>query len=204
MPDPGLATPDEPAASRPKDALRRRALAARRGLDETYRLHASDMICRRFVRHPVFHRARFVACYLPMPDEVNAWPVVERAWRMKKRVFVPVLGEKGRMTFTSLEPKTQLRTNSFGLLEPVRGATIEPSRLDVCATPLVAFDRSLNRIGMGGGYYDRAFHFFRGRSRCLPPRLIGLAFDCQEADRIPASRWDIRLFQVITESQRHL
>jgi 5-formyltetrahydrofolate cyclo-ligase len=67
-------------------------------------------------------------------------------------------------------------------------------------TPLVAFDEQHNRIGMGGGYYDRSFAFLKNRKQLIQPKLIGLAFDCQRVEKITANPWDIRLYSVITET----
>ncbi len=66
--------------------------------------------------------------------------------------------------------------------------------------PLVAFDASGNRLGMGGGHYDRALQFRRRRSHWRGPLLVGLAFDVQQSEPLPIERWDVRLDAVITES----
>ena len=103
------------------------------------------------------------------------------------------------MQFREIRPDSQLARNSFGLWEPVSGEIISPKELDVVVTPLVAFDSQYNRIGMGGGYFDRAFAFLRHRSSWLHPKLLGVAFSCQKFEEIAPNPYDVPLFRVITE-----
>jgi 5-formyltetrahydrofolate cyclo-ligase len=65
--------------------------------------------------------------------------------------------------------------------------------------PVVAFDANKNRIGMGGGYYDRCFHFLRNRRKWLKPKLIGVAFACQQVKNITPETWDIPFYKVVTD-----
>ena len=85
-------------------------------------------------------------------------------------------------------------------MEPQTGKFVDPHHLDIVITSLVAFDSSRNRIGMGGGYFDRCFAFPKGRKIRLHPKLIGLAFDCQRVGSIAPNPWDIGLYRVITET----
>jgi 5-formyltetrahydrofolate cyclo-ligase len=182
-----------------KASRRRLALAARRSLTEAERDELSLSIAYHVAASRQWHRAQYIASYLPAADEVNSWPLTERAWRMRKRIYVPVLGRGSHMRFAELSRTSRLVRNRYGLLEPDCGTQIETRRLDLVLTPLVAFDDRGNRIGMGGGYYDRAFAFLNHRDRYRRPKLIGLAFTCQRTDDLSASRWDIPLFQVYTE-----
>jgi len=72
--------------------------------------------------------------------------------------------------------------------------------LHVLIVPLVGFDDNGNRLGMGGGYYDATLSFLRRRRIWRKPFLIGLAYECQRAARIPSETWDIRLDAVLTET----
>ncbi len=179
---------------------RKLALSQRRALDVQERFAASAAICERFIRSRCFSSARNIACYLPLYDEVDPRAIIERAWRANKRVFVPLMGPNRHMRFIELRPDTDIRQNEFGIWEPQNGAEISPRNLDVVVTPTVAFDNYCHRIGMGGGYYDRAFAFLKHRSHWLSPKLIGVAFNCQRVEKISASSWDIRLYQIITEA----
>ena len=95
---------------------------------------------------------------------------------------------------------TPLEQNSFGIWEPVDGELISPRNLDIAITPTVAFDKNNNRIGMGGGYFDRCFAYLRHRHLWFRPKLIGVAFACQEVEEIRPNPWDIRLYTVFSDA----
>jgi 5-formyltetrahydrofolate cyclo-ligase len=175
---------------------------ARSELSDQERDAAAEIIAEKVVRASWFQRATKVACYLPMPDEVNTWTIIARAWRMKKRIFAPIIKKKSAMRFQEITPETEIRLNHFGIYEPEDGEIVSPRKLDIVLTPVVAFDSANHRVGMGGGYYDRTFSFLRHRNFLFHPRLIGLAFACQKVDKISPNPWDIRLFSAITESER--
>lgn len=175
------------------------ALHARRSMTEEERLVAGATISRRILRSRVFFAARSVACYLPMADEVDPREIIARGWRANKRIFCPVMEKNGAMLFRELRPDSTLLRNKFGLWEPVDGEEIPPRRLDLVITPVVAFDRHCNRIGMGGGYFDRCFSFLRHRRSWIAPKLLGVAFACQEVAKISPNPWDIRLYAVYSD-----
>ncbi|MFZ9053842.1 MAG: 5-formyltetrahydrofolate cyclo-ligase [Woeseiaceae bacterium] len=179
--------------------LRRTALLARRALTDDERAIASARIVSRVVRSREFSAANTLACYLPMREEVDTTRIIARAWRAKKRIFAPVVDSVGGMTFRELRPETLLERNRFALWEPVGSAQIAAKDLDLVITPLVAFDRNLNRIGMGGGYFDRCFAFLKHRRNWLRPKLVGVAFDCQHVEKIEPNHWDIPLYRIFSD-----
>lgn len=180
--------------------LRKSSLGARRALSTTERYRASRIICDRLLRSHEFMSARTVGAYLAMPDEVQTALVISRAWRAGKRVAIPVTERHGKMMFCTITNETPLLRNKLGIWEPVNGNAIDVRNLDIVVTPLVAFDDNNHRIGMGGGYYDRAFHFLRNRRKWLSPKLIGLAFECQRVTSIVPNTWDIPLYKILTEA----
>jgi len=179
--------------------LRKSALTARRSLSNESRDNASSKICDRITRSHEFMACKTIACYLPVNDEVDPTIVIERAWCAKKRVFAPVIDMRGTMIFRQITPDTKLERNFFDLWEPVSEPSVSPRAIDLVITPVVAFDDQRNRIGMGGGYYDRCFSFLRHRRKWLRPKLIGVAFECQKVEEITPNPWDIRLYRLITE-----
>ena len=180
---------------------RSHALEARRSMSREQRDKANQIINEKFVHSREFIAAESVACYLPMRDEVDPSRIIERAWRANKRVFCPVMGNQGNMIYRQLDRDTTLLRNSFGLWEPVDSETISPKQLDLVVTPLVAFDKNNNRIGMGGGYFDRCFSFLRHRKHWLSPKLVGVAYACQKVEEIRPNPWDIRLYDVCSDAE---
>ena len=164
------------------------------------RARSSEIICQRVLHSRVFLSSRRVGCYLPMRDEVDTCSIVERAWRANKRIFVPVLRPKCKMLFREIGPESRLERNIYGVWEPVSGEIVDPRTLNVVITPTVAFDRQNNRIGMGGGNFDRCFSFLRYRKHWLQPKLVGIAFACQEIEKIEPNPWDIRLYMVFSDT----
>ena len=100
--------------------------------------------------------------------------------------------------FRRYRPGEKLVANRFGIPEPPhrRGNTLSAKQLDVIFLPLVGFDAAGNRLGMGGGFYDRTLSQLPARNR---PLLAGLAHDVQRVDKLPVQRWDIPLDAVVTD-----
>jgi 5-formyltetrahydrofolate cyclo-ligase len=175
------------------------ARKARMAMTASERGRASRRITDQFVNSRYFLSSVTIACYVSTWDEVDTSAIIERAWCAKKRVFLPVTAAHGRMFFRETLPETDLSRSNFGLWEPVSGTLIDAKELDVVVTPLVAFDAGRNRIGMGGGYFDRTFAFLANRSHWLRPKLIGVAFECQRVQKITRNPWDIPVFRILTE-----
>lgn len=167
-------------------------------MSDTERERQSRIIADRFLRSPWFLSASNIGIYLPADDEVDTKEIISRAWRAQKNIFVPIIDRHYRMNFSPLRPDTQLRKNHYGLFEPVTTEYISARQLQVVVCPLVAFDDDGNRIGMGGGFFDRSFAFLRQRRSYLQPKLIGVAFACQRVEKIPANPWDTPLFACIS------
>jgi 5-formyltetrahydrofolate cyclo-ligase len=186
----------------PVTQLRDRGIEERSKLPDQLHAEYSLSICRRFLNSPFFFRCQNIACYLSFADEVDTSMIIERAWRTKKRVFVPIIETGHEMRFIEIKRNTRIERNQYGIWEPVSGHEISPRELDVVVTPLVAFDEKLHRIGMGGGYFDRCFSFLKGNQQWVHPKLVGLAFECQKVEKITPKPWDIRLYHVFSESNQ--
>ncbi len=144
--------------------------------------------------------AKTIAAYLAFDGEPSIAALFDDVRTATKRFLVPVIRAQ-QMKFAPLSENTNLRANRFGIAEPshhVRGRT---RSIDVVLVPLVGFDEAGNRLGMGGGYYDRHFAFLRSRSVYIRPRLIGVAYELQRIDAIPADPWDVPLSGIVTEQR---
>lgn len=181
------------------NSLRQKALLARRSMSDDARASASKIICQRICDSREFYSGKSIGCYLPMNDEVDTREIIQRAWRANKRIFIPILRGRAEMLFCEITPDTELEQRAFGLWEPTRGFLIQPRQLDLVITPTVAFDKRGHRIGMGGGYFDRCFSHLRHRTHWIRPKLLGVAFHCQEVEKITPNAWDIRLYRIVTE-----
>lgn len=145
-----------------------------------------------------------IALFLAQDGELDTQSSIEYLWQETLyEVYLPVLDTQAdwHMGFCRFEKNSTLKPNQFGILEP--DLPIEKhltgEQLDLVIMPLVGFDSSGNRLGMGGGYYDRTFEFKKKLSHSKP-KLIGWAHQCQEYRQIPSEPWDIPLDGLITEN----
>ena len=164
------------------------------------RQRASAEIAEKIIASSVFSNAANIAIYIPMKSEVDTWPLIKRAWQLKKRIFAPITQINSTLQFRQFDADSKFSTNNMGLTEPVDGKFVPAEKLDLVLAPLVAFDSQNNRIGMGGGYYDRTFSFLKKQRENNKPVLVGIAFERQRVEKIAPNPWDIRLFSIFTES----
>ena len=177
---------------------RRRALTPEQ--QTQFALHAAD----RMMTYPPVLLAQTVAVFLSFDGELDTRPLIDQLWRAGKRVYLPVLHpfSPGNLLFLHYHPSSDLVVNRLNIREPkldVRDV-LPLSQLDVLVTPLVAFDAAGQRLGMGGGFYDRTLQNWR-QHRLQP---VGYAHDCQQVDALPTEQWDIPLPAVITPSKTWL
>ena len=188
---------DAPAERR---ALRREMRRRRRTLSASDRYASARALSRRLAGSRWFINSRTIAVYLPNDGEISLLPLVARAWSMGKRTYLPKLfGPK--LWFLPFHARTAFDGNRFAIPEPAAPARrrIRPMFIDLVLLPLVAFDRSGNRLGMGGGYYDRTFEAVRRRTAWRGPKLVGVAYEFQRVDTLPAADWDVPLDAIATE-----
>jgi 5-formyltetrahydrofolate cyclo-ligase len=191
-----------------RNALRRAMRQQRRSLSQQQQRHASRLLARRLGSHPLFLRSRHIAFYLPNDGEIDLSPLIERARHMGKRCYLPVLSPlyHNRLWFAPYPEDCPLQSNRFGIPEPQTGwSLMRPVwSLDLVLTPLVAFDAMGNRLGMGGGYYDRTLAYLERRHHWRKPHLIGTAHTFQQTDALPFAPWDVPLQGIATERTIHL
>ncbi len=157
-------------------------------------------MARRFFGEAICQRAERIAAYLGNDAEMDPQPLIERLWAVGKRVYLPVV-RRPRMWFVPYTPDSRFVVNRYGIPEPnvAPDARIPVTALDLVLMPLVAFDDAGNRLGMGGGYYDRTFAFLQRRRHWRSPRLVGLAYEVQRLASLPVEPWDMPLAGIVTE-----
>ncbi|WP_027853296.1 5-formyltetrahydrofolate cyclo-ligase [Marinobacterium litorale] len=181
---------------------RRRSLTPRQQKAAALRLKKS-------VGHQLwFRRAQHIALYLPNDGEIDPRPLIELCWKLGKQVYLPVLHpiRHNRLWFVPYSPTTKMVKNRFGIEEPgLQGVPRRPAwALDLVMLPLVAFDPQGNRMGMGGGFYDRTFSYKHTEKGIHGAKLIGLAHECQRVEALPVQPWDVPLFGIVTDNTQYL
>lgn len=170
-------------------SLRRRQSAAR-GLLSTLRQSSQFMAGKR------------VALYLSNDGEIDPQLVCDDLEQRGKQVFLPVLHplRKGHLSFIRYTRNSRMKRNRYGISEPDFrfGLHANARYLSSVCLPLVAFDQRGNRLGMGGGYYDRTLEFMHQPGH--KPALIGCAYEFQQLPQLPAEAWDIPLTAIATEA----
>ncbi|MEP1386020.1 MAG: 5-formyltetrahydrofolate cyclo-ligase [Paraglaciecola sp.] len=175
----------------------------RQQLSTAQQHQASEQVLDTCLQQLHLQQTNTIACYLANDGEIDPRCIIEYCWQHQKRVLLPVLHpfSKGHLAFVEYHPNSVMVANQYGIKEPViTSRNICPlADIDLIMTPLVAFDAAGNRLGMGGGYYDRSLVPIK-RDK-LNTQLIGLAHTCQQASSLETNHWDIPLHGIATPTQ---
>jgi len=156
---------------------------------------------------PIFVKSQHIAFYWPQRGEISPLSLLATAIQLKKKCYLPVLDPhiQAHLLFAPYQSQDPLTPNRFNILEPrlIESDIIPAADLDLVLTPLVAFDLSGRRLGMGGGYYDHTFAFLKQTPRPSRPYLLGLGHAFQQVERLPEDNWDVLLNGVATEEEVH-
>ena len=192
-------TPTSMPAS--KSDIRKLMRERRLELSARDRANASLHLCHRLKHHPFFEKAWTVGLYFPNDGEIAVTSLAAKPH--SKRFYLPILPPPGlrRLWFGAYEPGAHMYTDRFGIPEPLTRVRARAEALDLIVVPLVAFDSTGGRIGMGGGFYDASLSFLQRFPRIRPLRVVGAAYHFQQIDTIPKNDWDVPLHGVITDQQ---
>jgi len=166
----------------------------------THAIGLANQVCRQ----QAFLNSSKIACYLATDGEIDPEYIVRTAWQLRKHVYLPVLSPfQSKLYFAPYQAGMEMHLNRFGIWEPGCSPVnwINAWQLDLMLLPLVAFDQDGNRLGMGGGFYDRSLAYRRSRTHSLRPKLIGLAHELQREQQLAANSWDIPLDMIATEER---
>lgn len=187
--------------SQNRQTIRTHIRQLRRGLSDEQQQAAAVQLAERALNYAPLQQAENIALFLPIDGELNTRPLIAHLWQRKQRVYLPVLHpfSPGQLLFLHYHPHSEMRINRLGIPEPVLDIRhlIPLSELDVLLVPLVAFDKDGQRLGMGGGFYDRTLQNWQQHG-FLP---VGLAHDCQQVEKVPVDSWDVPLPALITPSK---
>lgn len=170
---------------------------------DTYSLNSSSsVIFNTIASHPFLSQKRIIGSYSSFKNEIDMQNINAHLKALGHKVYLPVINSKikGHMDFYSYD-EHHLVVNSFGIKEPVALTEnmADTAKLELLLVPMLAFDIKGNRLGMGGGYYDRILK--RVSSDCL---VIGIAHEFQKLQYIPVQSWDMPLDEAITEKEHYI
>lgn len=183
-----------------KSRLRKKIRDLRRNLGAAEKQAMDSAINRFLTTYIVESRPQTVAAFWPFDGEPDLLPALDLLEREGILVALPVIGDLSggpSMIFRQWSSGTVMKNNYYGIPEPVGTAEILLPNMDLMLLPLVGWDESGGRLGMGAGFYDRALQPF-GQSDS--PLRMGVAYRLQKVARVPAEPWDIRLHMVLSES----
>lgn len=192
-----------------RHALRTALRAKRNALNPIQQLSAAQHLVEQV--QPLFADSHIIAAYLPNDGEISPQCIIQQAWAQEKTVALPVLHpfKTGTLLFVEYLADSKMTLNRFGIPEPeLTTANIIPlHQINSIFVPLVGFDAQGNRMGMGGGFYDRTLAQLTQHQRVgytpetilTAPSLIGLAHSIQQLDAIPVAQWDIPMSHIATE-----
>ena len=189
-----------------RKSLRTKMRSARQALSTPQQLTAGEALLNQLLALPAFIQADSIALYLASDGEIDPALIIDYCWQQNKKVFLPVLdpAKHHHLLFIHYLPDTAMCLNKYAIREPATPyrQTIEPCQLDLVLLPLVAFDHSGARMGMGGGYYDRSFAFKAAPEQAnRNPLLLGLAHQLQQVTKLKVASWDIPLAGIVTDKK---
>jgi len=186
-----------------RSQLRKEVRQRRNTLSVKAQHDAAIALTERLSHHNRIQQAQHIAIYLSNDGELSTSLFIDWCWQQGKNVYLPVVHpfSPGNLLFLHYQHTTKLINNIYGILEPQLDVTkICPlNQLDIICTPLVAFDDSGARLGMGGGFYDRSLAQWQ-QTKLYP---MGLAHDCQRVETVPIEHWDIPLPEIITPNKTY-
>lgn len=178
-----------------KAQLRREIDAKRRSLDSRWVSDASSRIVEHLLALDAFKTSDSIALYKAIDGEVDLEHLFSTCWELGKCTCIPVFNHALKIyELARITPETQYTRGNFGIQEPVSPLLLPIEQVDLIIVPGVAFDANGNRLGRGGGYYDRMLDGYCGIKAAV-------AFEFQLLDHIPNESCDIPVNYILTESK---
>lgn len=176
-----------------KNVIRKRMKQLRADMTRTERFEKSMQIFEQLITVPEFKRADRIYTYVSMDNEIDTIMLIDYSLSLEKRVFVPRVSGRD-MEFYEISDISELSPGYMGIYEPdINGKEPDYSRTGFMCMPGLAFDKSYNRIGYGGGFYDRYLSVENKLYKAA------LAYEAQLLESIPAQDGDVRPDMIVTE-----
>ncbi len=178
-----------------RDTLRERRLA----IPAAARMAAAEAVAQHLLQLPALKKANTVAGYWAIGGELPLHSLMT-GLTARTRYCLPMLQPDRTLRFAPWRTGDAIVANRYGIPEPANAVEmLNPNVLNVVLLPLLGFTRNGDRVGTGGGWYDRSFAF--RRTTAAPPLLIGTGFACQQIDDHVPHEWDVPLDAVVTERE---
>lgn len=174
-----------------KDRLRKEISALKKKYTQDELYYKSQEVLSIVEITGIFQEAKTIFIYNNLPDEVQTLDFI-RKWEKEKNFFLPVV-DGDDLHFRQYTPSMGFQQSSYGIMEPDGDNFTDYKKVDLIIVPGVAFDRKMNRMGRGRGYYDRLLP--KIKAPCM-----GICFDFQLLDKIPAGEKDIKMDYIISEN----
>ena len=173
-----------------KVTLRNKMIQKRLDLSSEEHITKSNLIISKLKQHPDFINAKILGIYVSCKNEVDTIALIQEIIKTKK-VSVPKTNHH-EMDFYLIDSLEELKLGTYGILEPHNNRLIDKNKIDLLIVPIVAYDRNNNRLGYGGGFYDRYLKDYHGS-------IIGLAFAFQQVKNLPVESYDLPIKTIIDE-----
>ena len=183
-------------------SLRKSLRQTRRQLSPIQQDHAAMHLYHRISGQHDFRKAKRIAFYIASDGEIDPSLLLATALARGQHCYLPLIHplRPERMLFLRYRQGDPLLRHRWGMWQPAlrRGTSVQARALDIAFVPLVGFDSTCNRLGMGKGFYDKTFSF-KARTGRSSPKLIGLAHDCQRVECLESQAWDVRMDKIVTD-----
>jgi len=189
-------------ATDPRRERRQQLAAQRRALSPQQRIAAAQGLRRSLEQLPEYHTDARVAGYWAVDGELPLNLIIPPLASRGQQFLLPVIGADKTLRFAPWQNGMEVQPNRYGIPEPLEvRQPLAPFQLDLVLVPLLGFDRRGNRLGYGGGYYDRSFAFLQEQARPTEPLLVGIAYAFQEIDALEPADWDVPLDFIATDRE---
>ncbi|MDA8919081.1 5-formyltetrahydrofolate cyclo-ligase [Candidatus Pelagibacter sp.] len=173
-----------------KSKLRKKILKAREKINKSnIQINFNQLI--KILKKEKINK-KTIGGYYPINFEIDDLALLKKFEKNKFNISLPVIKKNFQMDFYKWSFSDPLKTNKYGIPEPEIKNIVYP---DILLIPLVAFDKDLNRLGYGGGYYDRLIKRLEKKKKIIK---IGLALSVQKIDKVPINTYDQKLDYIIT------
>ncbi len=183
-----------------KQKIRAKILKKRNEVSRSQLSAAALSACDHLTNAEIYKNSKHIACYLAKDNEFDLNPIITCILDAGKFCYLPKISNThdSHLDFIQYQKSCNLSLNKYKIYEPDGQDFFAPEKLDLVLMPLVGFDLSGNRLGMGGGFYDRSFNFLSNSKR-FKPFLLGVGFECQKASSIPTEDFDLKMNGMLTE-----